>query len=352
MANRPLVVKIFKVVFWCILYYTFGSISSVFSKTVLKELPYPTTLSVAHLIVAVICLYPSLSYFGVQPVPFLSKKFMMWRIIPLAAGKILASVSSHVSLWKVPVSYAHTVKALLPIFAVSLSVVILKERPTLKMCISLIPIAVGVIIATVTELQFDVIGMLAALTSTLFFALQNVYSKKSLREVKIHHLRLLLLLSQVASLLLIPFWLFGDFWSLAERTVQHGKFLKWIGMLSLAGLLNLGQNVCAFSVLSFMTPTSYSIVNVTKRMVVITVSILMLRNPVTMANISGMAISIFGVLLYNKAKLDNQRLKTKESFLPLHGNDTTALKSASDDWNPNSVNGSVPSTEFHAGLQI
>ena len=71
-------------------------------------------------------------------------------------------------------------------------------------------------------------------------------------------------------------------------------------MLSLAGLLNLGQNVCAFSVLSFMTPTSYSIVNVTKRMVVITVSILMLRNPVTMANISGMAISIFGVLLYNK----------------------------------------------------
>jgi solute carrier family 35 protein E1 len=73
-------------------------------------------------------------------------------------------------------------------------------------------------------------------------------------------------------------------------------------LLVLIGLLSFIQNLCAFTLIHQLTTLSYAVSNAAKRIVVIMLSLLTLKNPVTPLNVLGMFISIVGIFVYNRVK--------------------------------------------------
>uniref|UniRef100_A0A8D8ZNP5 Solute carrier family 35 member E1 homolog n=1 Tax=Cacopsylla melanoneura TaxID=428564 RepID=A0A8D8ZNP5_9HEMI len=328
--------EILSVVILCLLWYVVSSSNNVVGKMLLSDFPYPMTVTMIQLLSITVYSEIFFNMWGIRKYVDMSWSYYFKLIVPLALGKFIASVLTHVSIWKVPVSYAHTVKATMPLFTVILSRIILREKQTTKVYLSLAPIILGVGVATMTELSFDMTGLISALVATLQHSLQNIFSKKVLADTGVHHLRLLHILGRLALCLFLPFWLYFDCVQLVNEPIfSSDSSTKVIFLMFLDGVLSWLQNIVAFSVMSLVTSLTYAVASASKRIFVIGVSLLALGNPVTGTNVFGMMLAIFGVLAYNKAKYDARNIEKKKTLLPYTQSSWKQTQSMNSVWTHN-----------------
>lgn len=303
------------VVALCAAWYGLSSASNVVGKLVLSEFPYPLTVTMVQLLTVVACSAPAFAACGVRRAPAFPPRYWWRTLAPLALAKVLTTVCSQVSIWKVPVSYAHTVKATTPLWTAALAWVLFGERQSRAVQAALVLIALGVGVASATELQFDALGLGAALASAALLSLQHLYSKRVMRDTGVHHLRLLQLLSGGALALLAPAWACAELGAVSALGGGGGSRIG--ALLAADGLLAWLQAVAAFSVLSRVSPLAYAVASAAKRAAVVGASLLLLRNPAPPLNLAGMALALLGVLAYNRAKVAQRSQPSARPLLPV-----------------------------------
>ena len=349
----------------CSVWYATSILTNTSSKAILTALPRPVTLTIVQfMLVSFWCMF--LAWLAKRSkavrdlAPVLKNgirrpnKDIILATLPLTAFQIGGHILNSDAMSRIPVSLVHTIKGLSPLMTVFAYRAFFDIRYSTPTYLSLIPLTVGVVMACSASLGGNLVGLLYAFGSAVLFVTQNIVSKKIFNEAvkaeqdgtvplsrrKPDKLNLLCYSSALAFLFTAPIWLFSEGLQLAQDYFQDASITLREkpgsldhGALALEfifnGTFHFGQSLVAFVLLGLVSPVTYSVASLIKRVVVIMFAIVWFGNPMTTIQGAGFALTFLGLYLYDRtsdaAKADKKARELgedKQSLLPLNVSDT------------------------------
>jgi len=236
------------------------------------------------------------------------------KLAPVGAAFAAGQVATVASLGAVAVSFTHVVKALEPAVNAIASALILGQVFHPMVYASLAPVFLGVALASSSELSFTMFGFMTAMASNFAFVTRNVLATKfgnvgDMGEDKTERkTNQLAVLTFVATAVLFPLALLLPGGLLSAPAAWQAAIAKGVPagklayMMVASGFHFFMYQLSSFWVLSQVPPITHSVLNTLKRVVIIIVSIVVFRTPVTTQSTLGTATAIGGVLLYSLTK--------------------------------------------------
>ncbi|XP_062013082.1 triose phosphate/phosphate translocator TPT, chloroplastic [Rosa rugosa] len=299
--------------FFFFMWYFLNVIFNILNKKIYNYFPYPYFVSVIHLGVGVIYCLISWAVGLPKRAPMDSNQLKL--LIPVAVCHAIGHVTSNVSFAAVAVSFTHTIKALEPFFNASASQFVLGQSIPLSLWLSLLPVVLGVSMASLTELSFNWLGFISAMISNISFTYRSIYSKKAMTDMD--STNLYAYISIIALFVCIPPALIVE----GPQLLKHGfadaiakvGLVKFVTDLFWVGLFYHLYNQLATNTLERVAPLTHAVGNVLKRVFVIGFSIVVFGNKISTQTGIGTAIAIAGVAIYSylKAKIEEEKRQAK-----------------------------------------
>eukprot|EP01121_Diplochlamys_sp_Union-15-3_P001918 TRINITY_DN1164_c0_g1_i2.p1 TRINITY_DN1164_c0_g1~~TRINITY_DN1164_c0_g1_i2.p1 ORF type:complete len:245 (+),score=16.03 TRINITY_DN1164_c0_g1_i2:75-809(+) len=180
------------ILFLAFVWFFFNVGASVYIKDYLVFHPLPTLVTLAQAAVGTIC---GILTLGVKAIYWPKDKKSRQLILLNAFSHCYATLLTNASTFYVAVSFTHTVKASDPLFTAIVSRYVLQARENMLTYFSILVTVVGITLASLTEFNFDTMGLIYALVSTFLFSVRTVYSKKTMVDLRMKDSDLFLVIS-------------------------------------------------------------------------------------------------------------------------------------------------------------
>ena len=354
----------YRLVLLCCTWFAASILTNTSSKAILTALPKPVTLTVMQFfLVSFWCIF--LSWLAKRnaevrrALPVLKNgirrpnKDIIVATLPLTAFQIGGHILNSYAMARIPVSLVHTIKGLSPLMTVIAYRAFFDIRYSTPTYLSLIPLTLGVIMACSASFTGNFVGLAHAFGSAVMFVTQNIVSKRIFNEAakaeadgapmarrKPDKLNLLCYSSVLALFVTFPIWVWSDgmsimadFWQDGSIDLRQRPGSLDHGRLSLEFLFNgtfhFGQSMIAFILLGMVSPVTYSVASLIKRVAVIMFAIVWFGNAMTKIQGCGFLLTFLGLYLYDRTsdstkadKRARQEAATNQPLLPLDVNDT------------------------------
>eukprot|EP01063_Lacrimia_lanifica_P024150 TRINITY_DN32107_c0_g1_i1.p1 TRINITY_DN32107_c0_g1~~TRINITY_DN32107_c0_g1_i1.p1 ORF type:complete len:402 (+),score=68.14 TRINITY_DN32107_c0_g1_i1:100-1305(+) len=217
-----------------------------------------------------------------------------------------AGLFHRIALVHVHVSFAHTVKAIQPLYTCAFSYVVFRTLPSRKCAMALGLVVFGIMISAFEEVSADVVGVLALQMSVACASIGSITQKfifTGLDRAEVYTLTV-----ATATLLNVGVWLVNDLpefynkYSKGEAIHTASSTWEVVGLALLNAVTLAMQHFTSLSALQKLLPTTHSTIGCMKRVIIIVAAGIFFGNPITPKNWVGAALAVWGVTWYEIAK--------------------------------------------------
>mmetsp|Transcript_33758 Transcript_33758/g.54013 ORF Transcript_33758/g.54013 Transcript_33758/m.54013 type:complete len:362 (-) Transcript_33758:88-1173(-) len=315
---------------------------TLYNKKVMKQFPYPIAFTSLHLLMGTLFDYivitisnqtnlqldtkltpatttkPPVYSFRESSIHRLKFHYEYFKICAVyglfyAAAKFLTQLSyQHAT-----VSLTHSIKSMSPVFTVMATILIFRRSVPLAEILAIIPIIVGVIMCTMTELEFEYLGFLAALSSTMVAVGETIASKYVLTYHKHNAVQFIISpmeLDMYGSILglvfLVPFAMYSE--GITDMEQMKNVEIPYY-FIAMSGIWLYVKTMFSLFLLKRISTVTHNVLSVFKRFWIIIISIVYFGQQTTIYNYIGILLGLTGFYCYQRVNKNKKNAKLRMS---------------------------------------
>ncbi|KAK9082031.1 hypothetical protein Syun_031491 [Stephania yunnanensis] len=269
------------------------------------DFPFPITLTMIHMGFSGLVAFLLIRVFKVVSPVKMTSEIYLTCVIPISAFFASSLWFGNTAYLHISVAFIQMLKALMPVATFLMAVVCGTDKLRWDVFLNMVLVSVGVVVSSYGEIHFNVIGTVYQVTGIFAEALRLVLTQVLLQKKG-------LTLNPITSLYYIApcsfLFLFVP-WYLLEKPVMQVAQIQFNFWIFFSNALSaLALNFSIFLVIGRTGAVTIRVAGVLKDWILIALStVIFPESTITGLNITGYAIALCGVVMYNYLKVKDVR---------------------------------------------